>query len=351
MRQLPPIEPVSGLELIAGSLPAWISSSAALSAVHDVVRDAPAAFNWHMLETRPGLDAGEIDFLAGLIPTPGARASTLACGATLERHPTTSSCAELVRRWASNHPSLTGIQVIWFEWDAPFDRKTPFVLPFIDPRFCGPADVTAAPLSDQLLMITSAAALLYVPLPARRLELAQRYIRKFAEFGNVLGCFPLLGRGRSEFRLYGSAPPSRLLPLLAELRWPGSISAVERWLPAIVKPWEQIYVQLEFDEEFTDYLGLEAAQTSGRPSEMRARRDTLLASAQAGLLGADKVDGILRWVGRRSIMLESAPASLNRSLHLKHTFGRRGILSMKTYFGWCVERSSTPDQLDVHPHW
>jgi hypothetical protein len=243
--------------------------------------------------------------------------------------------------WSSSAPSTEEVHVVWFEWDAPFARKTPFVLPFIDPSFWGPPDAQIGGPAEQVARAKSLEYLEHGANDLRALANLRRVISRLPHGGRALAAASLRTRGSTGFRLFVRIAPGELVPWLKKISWPGDQRLVDVWLPRIVQRWEDVFVQVEVGSSTRDYLGLEPQQIDGCLTALESRRSALRFAASEGLVDPRLIEPTLSWLGSSSIPWARGAATFVRSLHLKFVFTEARLADAKAYLGWSLERRSS----------
>ncbi len=336
--------PDEGLALVRPLIPAGLVPAAAQKAVDDFVAGAPAMFQWAVLETRPASEPGAVDYLACVIGLPGVREAVEQARRTSAPWTPVESRGAVLDAWCAG--ALEGVEVVWFEWDAPFSRAEPFLLPFLDPTFWGPAHARPSSPKGQVERLREIERLERGKTDDVALAEVERAFERLRGRGRALAAASLAARGGEGYRIFVEVAPERLLPWLEDIGWPGDRDLIRWWLPRIVSPWEQVFVQLEVGRTVRDYLGLEPEQTKRGAFELAHRRRSLETAARAGRIDAKHIPDILGWIGRTPI---DAPGSrgagiLDRCVHFKFVFRNAALSEVKAYLGWCVELSSRTDR-------
>ncbi len=294
----------------------------------------PACFHWLVLEARLTGDDPSVDLLASVADVPGGRAglaTALASPAGIGR---LAGARPLATAWATSRPALAGINVLWFEWDAPFTAAAPFQLLFIDPRFWGPSDAPAPTLDEQVaLAVAGRVACVGEPPSPGSQRCLRRAIAALPAGGRALAAATLRPRGRARERLFVGLPRPLVLPWLAAIGWPGDLARAEAWLVSAVAPWEPAYLQIEHAETMTDYLGIEPRQTGTTLAEHRERRRFLDRLCAEGLTTAAKVEAMTGWSGT----IEAPDRREVRSVHLKCVLSGDRPPLVKAYLGLHLE--------------
>jgi len=316
--------------------PAALLPADRVEAARAAASSLPPIFHWLMLETRLTGDDPRVDLLACIVDAPGAR---LALGDALasSRSPLLEGARPLLSAWASpeQHPQRSCLErttIVWLEWDAPYSAP-PLQLPFIDRRFWG--DPTAAPSPpEELVAMVDDGHRATFGEPAERAMLAafRRLITSLPPSARALAATSLRPRGRSSARLFISVPRALVLPWLDSIGWPGERARVRRWLPLVVAPWEDVFLQIEVaDGAPTAYLGLEPRQTELSTVDRRERARLLTSLIDAGLTDPERVASLDAWT------LGPAPIGADprtvRSIHLKLILQPEAEVEVKAYFG------------------
>ncbi len=337
MARLLSFSPHESLDLVRPFLAAELVKPSQIAAIGDFLIGAPRAFQWSVLEIRP-LGDQPVDFLGCMIALPGEKERIRKARARAPWRPIESR-ATLLDAWCDESPELEGMNVIWFEWDAPFSRKTPLILPSVEPTFWGSKSARRPSPEALVRRVAEFERLEHGVVTSPGLSLVKCVLDRLETRGRALSIASLRGRGDSGYRVFVEIRPSTLLDWLREIEWPGDSELVLDWLPRIVMPWEQAYVQIEVGTRVRDYLGIEPQQTKGSLSQLSDRGRTLQAASAAGRVDRLKIECVLDWMGRSKVVHEGVDAELVRSLHLKFVFRSRELEGLKAYLGWCLEPS------------
>ncbi len=311
----------------------------------------PPVFHWLILEGRlTGVDRS-VDLMASIIDSPGSR-EALAGAMKCIQSPLLEGARDLLSAWAnpSAHRQRTCLQntpLLWLEWDAPYDRS-PLQLPFIDRRFWGRASAEPWTPEELVQMIGDGyEATFGEPHKGATLTAFSRVIRALPGNARALAAASLRPRGRTVDRLFAALPQQQVLPWLRAIGWPGERERVRRWLPHIVAPWEQAFLQIELDGEGPNaYLGIEPRQTELGVVDRRERRRLLQHLIDIGLSDVHRVDAVEAWT-RGPGPKGSDPRTV-RSVHLKCVLHSNTAVEVKAYLGLHLRqqgakiRASTP---------
>jgi hypothetical protein len=341
------IVPFSIAAEIAAHRPLWPAAllppdrvEAALAAASAL----PPIFHWLILEGRLSGDP-QVDLMACLIDTPGARRG-VAEALARPQSPLIEGARPLLEAWArpAAHPHphrrcMENTTVLWLEWDAPFDRP-PFQLPCIDRRFWGDPSAPAAGVDELAGMIDDGYALTFGErYPASTSALFRRVLAALPRGARALAAASLRPRGVGRERLFVSVPQALVLPWLDSVRWPGDLAPLRTWLPRIVAPWEEAFLQIELDpatDGLTGYLGVEPRQTELSAVERRERLRLLERLAAEGLADPARVAGVAAWTDAPH--RRTAAHRVVRSVHLKCVFQPARPVEAKAYLGLHVQR-------------
>src|SRR5687767_956253 len=114
--------PERALQLVSDHLPAKLVPKETVDRISRFLRGAPPIFQWAVLELRSCDRPTSVDFLACVIGLPGVRAEVARALRESTLWTPLESSASLLKTWSSNAPTVVGLQVMWFEWDSPFNR-------------------------------------------------------------------------------------------------------------------------------------------------------------------------------------------------------------------------------------
>jgi len=301
----------------------------------------PPIFHWLMLETRLTGDDPRVDLLACIVDTPGAR---LALGDALasSSSPLLEGARPLLSAWASPelHPQRSCLEkttIVWLEWDAPYSAP-PLQLPFIDRRFWGEPTAAPSPPEELVAMVDGGyQATFGEPADRAMLDAFRRLITSLPRGARALAATSLRPRGRSCDRLFVSVPQPLVLPWLDSIGWPGERARVRRWLPRLVAPWEDVFLQVEVaDGAPTPYLGLEPRQTELSTVDRRERARLLTSLIDAGLTDHERVAALEAWT--HGPAPSGADPRAARSIHLKLILHPEAPIEVKAYFGLHLRR-------------
>jgi hypothetical protein len=312
-RVLLPFSPAR--ELRAARWPEVLISRSALSAASRAAEGLPACFHWLVLEARLTGDDQRVDMLASIVNAPGAREQVAAALADPEGLAGLEGARPLLTRWADPGRGLLAIHVLWFEWDAPFEAAVPLQLLSIDPRFWGPSDAPAPTPDEQVLLATAGhTACFGAEAPAATMACLRRAITALPRGGRAIAAATMRPRGVPRDRLFVGIPRAGVLPWLDAIGWAGDRAQVETWLPQVVAPWEPAFLQIEFADEVSGYLGIEPRQTAGLAAEYRERRRFLERLRAEGLTSAANIEAVMGWA---SDVIDTKGRRELRSLHMK----------------------------------
>lgn len=331
------------LALIEPRLPPSIVPPSSLREIKALAEGAPEAFQWTVLEARPTGQPGPIDLLACLIGLPGIR-DRVRRSRISTPWPPMESRQKLLDAWCDEDPALDGVQVIWLEWDAPFSRREPFTLPFLDPTFWGPKGAEPLEPAAQVELLERIERLRGKSLAVEETAKVRQVIGALENRGRCLAIADLRERCLPcGYRLFVQAQPTEVLQWLREIEWPGDLELVRKWLPRVVSPWEQAFLQIEVSTHTHDYLGIEPQQTTGNRTELKDRERALVHASSCGLVDKTLIDPILDWAGREPCNIDGREGIIERSLHLKFVLRGGALAETKSYLGWCVEPADTSE--------
>ncbi len=301
----------------------------------------PPIFHWLMLETRLTGDDPRVDLLACIVDSPDARRSLREAlqGPT---SPLLEGARPLLQAWSSpeGHPErrcLENTPILWLEWDAPY-TSTPLQLPFIDRRFWGDPRAPAFTPAQLIEMVDGGyRATFDEPAAPAMIEAFRRLITTLPRGARALAATSLRPRGRARDRLFVSVPQPLVLPWLDSIGWPGELDRVRRWLPQIVAPWEEVFLQVEIEDGSpTAYLGLEPRQTELSTVDRRERGRLLGRLLEVGRTTPERIAALDAWTRT------TAPSGLSRSarsIHLKCILHPQAPIEVKAYFGLHLRRA------------
>lgn len=318
------------LAAVRRRLPSQLFSDEALAASLEVVAGMPTIFNWMILEAQSsGVDPGPADVLAGIVEVDDEREAIAAARDPPQAY--LASSWSLLRAWARREgPELAALRILWFEWDAPFARRVPLVLPCIDPRFWGSGARPTASFQVSLAAAVHRALFSEELCEPERAGLL-RAIEALPRGGRALSTASLCPRGVARSRLFVELPRDHVIDWLEAIAWPGDRERVADLLPRILMPWESAFLQIEVDPAVGPYLSVEPRQHGEARAEVELRRLCLRGLVDRGEVDATFADAVIGWSG-------SAPLPggriRRRNFHLKHIIdGDRDALRVKAYFG------------------
>lgn len=323
-------------------LPRALVSEGALRAVDTFVAGMPAMFHWTVLEARlAGAEADPQVDLLSLVMNLGGRSQRRGLAALLEAgrgHPGLSGARSLERWLGEDDAGLEALRMVWLEWDAPFEGRTPLQLFAIDPRFWGPKDLLVTPRQQAEIAARGYEASFgqaHDPRVIARLEAA---IACLPRGSMAIFAASLRPRGKEVDRLFVKIAPQHVPTWLGQIGWPGDLAAARHWLGRVIAPWEPAYLQVEVEASgLTPYLGIEPVQTAGTRSERRERERLLGGLVQDGWVDGEKVRALTAWGGTREVELDGEPAREVRSYHLKCVLepgpGTARPVTIKGYLG------------------
>ncbi len=309
--------------------PGALVDEAALRSAVEFTENLPEIFNWLILETRAA-GPPKVDLLAAIIDINGERASLEDALAGETPRPL-ATARGLLESWSRGRdPALEALRVLWFEWDAPFERATPLVLPAIDPRFWGPPGPRPRAASQVELADAVHRAVHHDPQSPAILERLISAITALPDTGRALSSASLRPRGIERSRLFVGLPRDQVMGWLEKIQWPGDLARAARLVNQIFWPWEQVFLQIEVADHVTPYLGLEPRQHETARAEVELRRVALSRLAGEGIVSRGFVDAVIGWSGSEP---RRGGAIAHRNFHLKHVLERDGSVDVKAYFG------------------
>ncbi|MEZ4382602.1 MAG: hypothetical protein R3A79_14790 [Nannocystaceae bacterium] len=336
-RTLVPFSIAAELEANRPLWPAALLPPDRVEAARAAASALPPIFHWVILEGRlTGADP-RVDLMACLIDGPGVR-DRVAAALRRPQAPLLEDARPLLEAWArpaahARRRCMERTPLLWLEWDAPFDRA-PFQLPFIDRRFWGDPGAPAAGVDELVAMIADGYAATFAePYPDVTLALFRRVITALPRGARALAAASLRPRGIPRERLFVSVPQPLVLAWLDAVGWPGERAPLRTWLPRIVAPWEEAFLQIELDPAtgaVTGYLGVEPRQTELSLVERRERGRLFARLVADGLADPARVAAIEAWTGAPS---RRGPHRVVRSVHLKCVFQPAAPLEVKAYLG------------------
>jgi len=296
----------------------------------------PPIFHWVILEGRLTGDRPRVDLMASIVDSPGSR-EALAAALESSRSHLLEGARPLLSAWSapSSHRrqrTMERTPLLWLEWDAPFDRPA-LQLPFIDPRFWGPPGAAVASPEELVELIDGGYEASFGE-PHNRSTLAEfeRLISALPRSARALAAASLRPRGIDRDRLFAGVPQPLVLPWLDSIGWPGDRERVRRWLPRIVAPWEEAFLQIELDGDGPNaYLGIEPRQTELRTVDLRERSRLLEHLVAEGLSDRPRVDAVHAWT--HAPPPPEADSRTVRSVHLKCVFHPEAPIEVKAYLG------------------
>ncbi len=338
--QLIPFSLSGEIEVHRPLWPAALLPSDRVEAARAAASSLPPIFHWLMLETRLTGDDPRVDLLACIIDTPGARRS-LREALDGPPCPLLEGARPLLSAWASpeEHPErrcLESTPILWLEWDAPYTAP-PLQLPFIDRRFWGDPRAAAFSPAQLVEMVEGGyGATFEEPAAPAMIEAFRRLITTLPRGARALAATSLRPRGRARDRLFVSVPQPLVLPWLDSIGWPGELARVRSWLPQIVAPWEEVFLQVEIEDGTpTAYLGLEPRQTELSTVDRRERGRLLKRLLEMGLTSPERIRALDAWT-QTSPTPGVSPSA--RSIHLKCILHPQSPIEVKAYFGLHLRR-------------
>ncbi|HFE47169.1 MAG TPA: hypothetical protein ENJ18_17060 [Nannocystis exedens] len=316
----------------------------------------PPVFHWLILEGRlTGVDRS-VDLMASIIDSPGSR-EALALALKCTQSPLLEGARDLLSAWArpAAHRQRTCMEhtpLLWLEWDAPYNR-TPLQLPFIDRRFWGRGSAASQSPEELVQMIRGGYAATFGEAHHKAtLSAFSRMICALPSDARTLAAASLRPRGLALDRLFASLPRDRVLPWLRAIGWPGDLDRVRRWLPRIVAPWEQAFLQIELDGDGPNaYLGIEPRQTEFGTVDRRERNRLLRHLIDTGLSDVHRVQAVEAWT-RSPEAKGTGPRTgprIVRSCHLKCVLRPNAATEVKAYLGLHLRRRRRQRRMPTPP--
>ncbi len=321
--------------------PAALLPPESVEAARVAASTLPPIFHWLVLEGRlTGADR-RVDLMGSIIDSPGSR-EALALALKCTQSPLLEGARPLLSAWArpATHRQQTCLEntpVLWLEWDAPYDRP-PLQMPCIDRRFWGRTSATPCPPEELVQMIRAGyEATFGEPHSPATIAAFSRLIRALPRGARALAAASLRPRGITKDRLFAAVPQQQVLPWLHSIGWPGNRERVRRWLPRIVAPWEEAFLQVELDGDRPNaYLGIEPRQSELRAVDRRERKRLLQHLVDIGLSDVHRVKAIEAWT--QSPGLAGSDPRTVRSVHLKCVLRPDTAVEVKAYLGLHLRR-------------
>lgn len=321
---------------------------AAWTRVLAVAREFPV-FATFGFEMRLGEEEAAADFFIGVFRPEEERRilaglhPTMDLAEPIRSHPGWKQVRTLVRDWiASRDPEWEGVGSLWLEFDTASTRSAePAPLAYAPSIFVGPSR-PGEHLGHPAALARRLAGRQRTPAALERVLATPAAVRTLQHVGTMLG------RPGSALRLC-LWPPDRqaVVPLLRELGWPGSLSAVAGLLEQVAA-WGPRFTMVDIDigESLGPKLGLEFSVLSGTGTgPAPSWPDFLDRLVAAGLCLPHKRDGLLAWSGAHRVHLVWPRTYLRIPSHVKVVYQDGRPLEAKAYM-YLQEVRRTPSPID-----